>query len=113
MKTLGIHPEELAKASDEPDFYPNMGLGSATFFDKETFGADKFVRRPGRGATGDAAREAMAAYLPQAPLSAAVRRAVLAIETGDADYMPGLTSDPQKATRTRIRPERPAGMAGK
>src|SRR3546814_6447528 len=34
MKTLGIHPEELAKASDEPDFYSNMGLGSATFFDK-------------------------------------------------------------------------------
>src|SRR3546814_10759269 len=73
-----------------------MGLGSATFFDKETFGADKFVRRPGRGAKGDAAREAMAAYLAQAPLSAAVRRDVLAIETGDTDYMPGLTSDQKK-----------------
>src|SRR3546814_9673237 len=49
MKTLGIHPEELAKASDEPDFYSNMGLGSATFFDKETFGADQSARRTGRG----------------------------------------------------------------
>src|SRR3546814_4264571 len=77
-----------------------MGLGSATFFDKETFGADKFVRRPGRGAKGDAAREAMAAYLAQAPLSAAVRRDVLAIETGDTDYMPGLTSDQKKDKRS-------------
>src|SRR3546814_14640034 len=96
MKTLGIHPEELAKASDEPDFYSNMGLGSATFFDKETFGADKFVRRPGRGAKGDAARAAMAAYPAQAPHSAAERRAVLATEPGDTDTIAGPTADKPK-----------------
>src|SRR3546814_14001502 len=64
--------------------------------------SDLFVRRPGRGAKGDAAREAMAAYLAQAPLSAAVRRDVLAIETGDTDYMPGLTSEQKKDKLSRI-----------
>ena len=102
MKTLGIYPEELAKASDERDFYSGMGLKSATFFDKETFGADKFVLSPGRGRRSGATPEVMSAYLAQTPLSPAVRRDVLAIETADIDYMPGLTSDQKKDKLSRI-----------
>lgn len=104
MKTLGIHPEELAKASDETGFYREMGLGSAVFFDKETFGQDKLVRSPGRSRAGEGAapRDAMAAFLAQSPLSEAVRRDILAFETGDIDYMPGQSSDQKKDALSRI-----------
>lgn len=104
MKTLGIDPEELAKASNQSSFYRDMGLGSATFFDKETFGADRFLKSPGRsrGAAGPEARDAMAAFLAQAPLSEAVRRDILAIETGDTDYLPDLASAEKKDRLSRI-----------
>lgn len=104
MKTLGIHPEELAKTSNQSNLYRDMGLGSATFFDKETFGEDRFLKSPGRSrdAAGPGAREAMVAFLAQAPLSDAVRRDVLAIETSDTDYMPGMSSDQKKDRLSRI-----------
>jgi spermidine dehydrogenase len=108
MQTLGIHPEELAKTCNDPALYRDMGLRSAVFFDRETFGADKLVLSPARrrrgGAPEDAgaAAAAMTAYLDQTPLSQPVRRDILAIETGDIDYMPGLNSDQKKDRLSRI-----------
>ena len=101
MKTLGIRPEELAKASDDHDLYSGLGLGDGVFFDKETFGEDKLVRSPG-GRRGPKSREGYAAFLAEAPLSAAVRRDILDIETGDTDYLPGLSSDEKKDRLSRI-----------
>lgn len=102
MKMLGIHPEELSKATDNDSFYRDQGLGSATFFDKETFGADKLVMSLPRRRGGGADSTAYQAFLAQTPLSDAVRRDVLAIETGDVDYLPGLTSDQKKDRLSRI-----------
>ena len=46
LKHLGIHPTELAKATYDEDFYSKYNLGSAVFFDKETFGDDRLVPQP-------------------------------------------------------------------
>lgn len=102
MKTLGIHPEELSKASDDDAFYRDMGLGSGVFFDRETFGVDKFLVSPGRRPRADGKPNAMAEFVAQAPLSEPARRDVLAIETGDIDYMPGLTQDQKKQRLARM-----------
>lgn len=103
IKSLGIHPEELAKACNEPDFYRRAGLAPAIFFDKQTFGADKLVRRPGgREEDGSGDRAAMEAFLAQTPLSERVRKDVFALETGDIDYMPGKSSDQKKEALSRI-----------
>ena len=75
MKTLGVDPEALEKACSKPEIY--KGLTRATFFDKETFGADKLVVGRAQG------REGVARLISsQAPLSEAARAAILKIETG-------------------------------
>ena len=102
LQALGVHPEELSKASDQDDFYAGLGLGSGTFFDKETFGADQFVRSPARARGQGVGREAMQAFLAAAPLSPAVRASILDIETGDSDYLPGRTSDQKKDHLSRL-----------
>jgi spermidine dehydrogenase len=104
MKTLGIHPEALAKTCNDPGLYRDMGLRGGVFFDKETFGVDRFVLGPARRRRGDSGPDAAGtqAFLAQTPLSPAVQRDILAIETGDVDYMPGLTSDQKKDRLSRI-----------
>ncbi|MEP6831576.1 MAG: hypothetical protein ABI963_14635, partial [Rhizomicrobium sp.] len=68
----------------------------ATFFDKETFGADKLVV----GAPKDA--KAWQAFLKQAPLSQAVRAGITNIETGSVDPLPGLSQDAKRDKLSRL-----------
>jgi spermidine dehydrogenase len=96
MKTLGIDPVALDKTCTDRKLYPSLGLHSATFFDKETFGSDKLVVRKGEDAAS------LAAFLAQAPLSAAARTDILRIEHGAEDYFPGLTSEQKKERLSRI-----------
>lgn len=93
MKTLGIDAEALEK-STERDFY--KGLSRATFFDKETFGSDKLVV----GAPKDA--KGWQTFLKQAPLSEKARAAILNIETGSADPLPGLSQDAMRDKLSRL-----------
>ncbi|WP_197493273.1 NAD(P)/FAD-dependent oxidoreductase [Woeseia oceani] len=99
LQRLGIHPLELAERTYDQDVYRKYKLGSGVFFDQETFGADKLVLQPGGR---QPSVEETAAFLAQAPLSEAVRRDILAIETGNTDYLPGLSDMAKKDRLSRM-----------
>jgi spermidine dehydrogenase len=106
LKKLGIDPPKLEETTADRDLYPSLGLKSAVFFDKETFGSDKLlVGEPGgRRGRGRKEEEAMTwkNFLADAPLTDAVRRDIARIEEWGADYMPGLSSAEKKAQLSRI-----------
>ena len=93
--------KQLEKECADPSVYAS--LGSATFFDKETFGADKLVVGGGRGRRGAGRNPAMlTAFLAKTPLSAAVQRDIVRIETGNEDYLPGLSAAQKKDHLSRL-----------
>ncbi len=101
LSALGIDPVKLEKECSDPSIY--RGLRNAVFFDKESWGVDRLVPisiddRGGAGASPKAWRDFAAA----APVSEAVRKSILKIETGTEDYFPGLTSDQKKDKLWRI-----------
>ena len=99
LKRLGIDPEALTKACDKPDIY--KGLAPSTFFDKETFGADRLV--VGQARTGEEEGTiSWKAFLAKAPLSAKARADILRVQEGEVDYFPGLTSAQKKDRLSRI-----------
>jgi len=103
---LGIDPVAFAKKYPLPALYSSLGLGSAIFFDKQTFGEDRLVA----GAPADwgesdrpATKESQwKQFLQSAPLSDAIKKDILRIETGSADYLPGLTSAEKKDRLSRL-----------
>ena len=94
MKSLGVDPVALEKECNDPSIY--AGLQPATFFDRETFGANKLVV----GAPKDA--KAWRDYLGRAPLSDAARAGILKVETGADDPLPGLSNDLKRDRLSRI-----------
>jgi spermidine dehydrogenase len=94
LATLGIDVAKLAKATQNLEFYERLGLQSGVFFDHETFGADKLVAGLGR--------IPLKQFLEQAPLSAPARDAIVQIEEGKIDYLPGLSSDDKKQRLSRM-----------
>jgi spermidine dehydrogenase len=92
VRTLGIDVEKLAREAEHPQFYGQMGLGEAAFFDRETFGADKLVV----GKRTDA--KVVAGY----PLPARAREDIVRIETGTVDYMPGVSSVDKKLRLSKM-----------
>jgi spermidine dehydrogenase len=96
LKSLGIDPPALEKACTHEEIYGKFGLRHGVFFDKETFGQDATVAgMPNRYfGTGGSWPD----FLAKTPLSPAVRADILRVETGDVDYMPGL-SDAEKKDR--------------
>ena len=92
IRTLGIDVEKLAREAEHPQFYSEMGLQEAAFFDRETFGTDKLVV----GKRSDA--RAVAGY----PLSDRARADIVRVETGTVDYMPGIPSADKKLRLSKI-----------
>ena len=99
LDTLGIDVARLAKATEHPKFYEQLGLKPGAFFDRETFGADTLVVGLGTPGMGKLPFEQM---LAQAPLSARAREQITQLETGQIDYLPGLSSDEKKQRLSRI-----------
>ena len=85
LTQLGIDPVALAESSEKEDIYE--GLGPGTFFDKETFGADKLVA--GGPAREDDEVVDWPAFLAQTPLPETARQDILRIETGTVDHFQG------------------------
>jgi spermidine dehydrogenase len=101
LKALGVDPVALTKACSRDRLFPSLGLTRAVFFDKETFGQDRLVSGvPKRGSKADPS--AWRAFLERTPLSQPVRRDIERIETGQVDYMPGLTSAEKKDRLSRV-----------
>jgi spermidine dehydrogenase len=76
------------------NLYRSFGLGAGTFFDKETFGADKLVV----GASRNPSRE----FLAQSPLPAGIQAQILRLVNEKRDVMPGLSSAEKKARLARM-----------
>jgi spermidine dehydrogenase len=76
----------------DSDLYKSLGLRSAFFFDKETFGTDRLL-------TGDIRDDA---FLAAAPVSDAVRRDHKWLLTERFDPMPGLRQSEKKARLVRM-----------
>src|SRR5262249_35755856 len=99
LNEIGVDTERYRKnnATNEA-LYRSLGLSSAYFFDKETWGADKLVVREttaGRGAREG--RVMTPEYVSRMPLSAQARQDLLRIYDKDQpDYMAGLQSAEKK-----------------
>ncbi len=92
----------------ERGHYAGLGMRSAVFFDRETFGVDRLVRAPAelieQGATspGTSHPDPLAVFLADAPLSDSVRRDVGRLLKASADYLPDLDDAGKKARLARL-----------
>ncbi|HEX3675287.1 MAG TPA: FAD/NAD(P)-binding protein [Rhizomicrobium sp.] len=99
LKYLGIDPVALAAKCNHREIY--KGLAPATFFDKETFGADRLVVGRERTDEGDGTVP-WKDFLAKAPLDAKTQADILRVQEGGPDPMPGLTSAQKKDRLSRI-----------
>jgi spermidine dehydrogenase len=91
VSDLGIDVASYGKVLDSA-LYKSLGLKGASFFDKETFGADRLV-------VGDVRDEA---FRNQAPFSEAVKRDLGRLLSEKSDPMAGLSVAEKKARLARM-----------
>jgi len=99
---IGIDLDRFVSSNaSNRQLYRSLGLGSAHFFDKETWGKDQLVPRlseesgRGRGYSAD--------FLARTPLSEQARRDMLRLySASQPDYMPGLSSAEKKVRLAKM-----------
>jgi spermidine dehydrogenase len=95
--------------------YASLGLGSAYFFDKETWGQDRLVKRTGAAGRGGGGRGAGGGgrggagggftreFLDSMPLSEQAKKDMIRLyDPEQPDYMPGLSSTEKKLRLARM-----------
>jgi spermidine dehydrogenase len=82
LKDINIDLERFHTDYD-PGWAETRGLGDAVFFDHETFGVDRLVKKQGNAAE----------WVPRTPLSATAQRDLIELLDGARDYLPGLTRE--------------------
>jgi spermidine dehydrogenase len=109
LKKLGIDPPQFEQKFTDHTLYRSLGLRSAVFFDKNTFGEDRLVvGTPGgrwsEEGSGQAntSESAWREFLKRTPLSPQVQQDIVRIQAGKVDYMPGLSSAEKKARLCKI-----------
>jgi spermidine dehydrogenase len=91
IKDIGIETERFYKAYDQ-QLYAKMG--TAAFFDNETFGEDRLIT--GMNATP------WPDFLAKAPLSDIVKRDIARVYTERIDYLAGLSKEEKRAKLAKI-----------
>jgi spermidine dehydrogenase len=103
LRDIGVDLDRFNAANTQNrDLYRSLGLNNAHFFDKETWGTDRLVVRPGatRGASGGGYP---AELLAQTPLSPQAQKDMLRLYARpQPDYMPGLSSAEKKNRLARM-----------
>ena len=99
LDDIGINSERFYKATEaDRNQYRNMGLGPATFFDKETFGVDRLVRGGQGYMDWDLANRDE--FISNAPLSLGAKASLRRLYTEKKDYLAGLSIE-EKTQRLR------------
>jgi spermidine dehydrogenase len=91
IKEIGIETERFYKDYDQKLY---SKLGTAAFFDKETFGEDRLIT--GMNATP------WPEFLAKAPLSDEARRDIARVYAEKVDYLAGLLKDEKRAKLAKI-----------
>jgi spermidine dehydrogenase len=91
IKEIGIETERFYKAYDQT-LYTKMG--TAAFFDKETFGEDQLIT--GMNVTP------WPEFLAKAPLSDVAKQDIARVYTEKVDYLAGLTKEEKRAKLAKI-----------
>jgi spermidine dehydrogenase len=91
LTELGIETERFYKAYDQKLY---SKLGTAVFYDRETFGEDRLV--PGLGTMP------WKEFLAKSPLSDEVRRDIARAYTEKIDYLPDLSPEQKRAQLAKI-----------
>jgi len=88
---LGVQTKKFFKDYDRKLY---SKLGTACFFDKETFGEDRLVSGMGKTPWPE--------FLRQSPLSEVARRDIGRLYTEKKDYLPGLTREQKRAKLAKV-----------
>src|SRR5579871_440858 len=91
LTEIGIETERFYKAYDQKLY---SKLGTAVFYDRETFGEDRLV--PGLGTTP------WKDFLAKSPLSEEVRRDIARAYTEKTDYLPDLSVEQKRSKLAKI-----------